>query len=555
MSELTVDEELEASRRTVEVLKAKVHSMHNGPPSMIHKQLEAARRRDEKNANKRALLLVREAELTRHNRALEDEVARRTRCMKRVLDSVQFGFLVVDRDLIVQPESTQSCLRLFARQSIEGVCLLDALGLVEDARMIYQLATDQLFEDVLPEAASLAQLPTSVRMGTRTLHVEASVLRAAEGLVEALLFTVSDMTALVEAHRESAENRMLLMILRCKASFVAFLDDVKVLLTRAYEALEEGDSPRLCRAVHTIKGNSMTYDLAEIAAIVHAVEGRGIDAAGLEEIAQGFAGFLKKHDAILQLGSDASDTTIFQLSAKQVTSLRRLAHEIGNDELDIIAEAVAERPAGQILGPIDVFASRLAERLGKTVQFEVRGDDTAMDDQRMRPVIQNVVHLVRNAIDHGIEVPDSRGPKPGSGKIEVAFRADPAGYYIEVSDDGAGIDTECVATRAIERGHLSRADIEAMSHEARLGLIFLDGVSSKGEATDISGRGIGMSAVRAAVDAANGTLAVRSVHGEGTCVSITVPRATSYRREPQRPARTSSLAPQGGHAPIHATNG
>ena len=108
-----------AAERTVEVLKTKVYDLYNGDTSALQRQLEKARKRDENNRRKRELVEVRAAELKRYSEGLEAEVARRTEAIKTILDHVTFGFLVVDRALVVQPECTKSCGRLFDASRIE----------------------------------------------------------------------------------------------------------------------------------------------------------------------------------------------------------------------------------------------------------------------------------------------------------------------------------------------------------------------------------------------------------------------------------------------------
>lgn len=144
----------EAAERTVEVLKRKVIELYNGGGSSLQKQLESARRREEENRRKREIVELRAKELKRYSETLEVEVARRTEAIKTILDNVTFGFLVVNRDLVVQPSFTRSCHRFFGTETVSGEPLCDLLGLTGRAR-----------QEVRPVVASacLQSNPRSIR--------------------------------------------------------------------------------------------------------------------------------------------------------------------------------------------------------------------------------------------------------------------------------------------------------------------------------------------------------------------------------------------------------
>ena len=179
--------------------------------------------------------------------------------------------------------------------------------------------------------------------------------------------------------------------------------------------------------------------------------------------------------------------------------------------------------------------------MGKSVDVEVEGRGTMMDDERMRPVMQTLVHLVRNAVDHGIEPPGARGVKAATGKITIAMSASPQEYVVSVRDDGAGLDLDLLGARAQALGLVNAESLARMSDDERRRLVFLDGVSTAGTLSDVSGRGVGMSAVLAAVSAANGHIAVASTPRVGTTFVLTVPRPRLDGGRTVPPQRRSSL--------------
>jgi len=497
-----------AAERTVEVLKRKVVDLYSGRGSSLQKQLESARRREDDNRRKRELSELRATELKRYSETLEEEVRRRTLAMKTILDHVTFGFLVVARDLVVLPECTRSCHALFGAAAVAGVSgasLPDLLGLTARDRQQFELGVDQVFEDLLPDAVSLAQLRSKFAASDgRTLHVEGSVIRDADGGVTGLLFTVSDITTLEALASENQKNRTLVGILRQRESFRSFVFDAKAQIAAALKTLEADEPPearqtKVRRSLHTIKGNSASYGLDAIASLVHRLEEEPtLSAAHVKEVEDTLRRFLESNGSVLEVA--------FEQHASE-------------------SQFARTRHAWQLLGPVEDFATKLAARLGKEVDFRLEGADVPVDVDTMRPVLQAVSHLVRNAIDHGIEasLARTRAGKALSGQVSLRVSALPRATQVDVEDDGRGIDVELLMARAASLGLVSRDALGRMKAEDRLDLVFVDGLSSAEVLTQISGRGVGMSAVKVAAEAAGGTIAIESTRGKGTRIRLVIP--------------------------------
>jgi len=507
----------EAAEKTVAVLKRKVVALYNGDTSAMHEKLQAARAREAENRKKREILEIRAAELAKYSGVLEAEVARRTDAMKAILDHVTFGFLRVDRAGVAEPECTRSCRALFATDTVEGRSLGDLLQLAPREAAHLSLGLEQIFEDLLPEEVSLAQLERRFPMRDgRVLSADMSVIRRADGVVGSVLVSLSDITALEAATRESQTNRTLVGILKQKTSFESFLAEARHGLDTARDA--PSDEALRRRVVHTIKGNAGSFGLGAVVEACHELEGDGAIAdEGLTAVEGAIRAFLEAHEAVLEIDYDAMVDHGFQVTAAQIADLRAIVGELGNAPTSLRSwtARVLARPASHYLGPIRAFTERLAERLGKEVALEVIGDDTLVDAATMRPVLLCVPHLVRNAVDHGIEPPEARAEK-GVGRLELAISERPDAYVIRFTDDGRGIDGERVLARAKERGVADTTDPVA--------LVFVDGVSTAEVTTTISGRGVGMGAVKAAVEAARGTIGVETQRGRGTTLTLTVPK-------------------------------
>ncbi|MCR4817638.1 MAG: chemotaxis protein CheA [Fretibacterium sp.] len=167
----------------------------------------------------------------------------------------------------------------------------------------------------------------------------------------------------------------------------------------------------------------------------------------------------------------------------------------------------------------------LGKTLNKNVELVLEGEDTELDRTVIDEIGDPMVHLIRNSMDHGIEHPSERKAlgKPEKGILKIAAYQEGSGVVIEVSDDGAGIDPERVKQKAIERGVISEDRAATMSDEEAQQLVLLPGFSMAKAVTDLSGRGVGMDAVKTKVEALGGQFDMVSKKDEGTHVYIRLP--------------------------------
>ena len=167
----------------------------------------------------------------------------------------------------------------------------------------------------------------------------------------------------------------------------------------------------------------------------------------------------------------------------------------------------------------------LAAELGKTVKLEVDGGDVELDREMIEMIRDPLTHIVRNALDHGIETPEDRrrAAKPEMGRLRIGARQAANQILIEVSDDGRGIDAERVVRKAITAGLVTSEQAAAMSWSRKLDLIFEPGLSTADHVTGVSGRGVGMDVVRANIERIGGTVDIESNPGQGLRLSLRVP--------------------------------
>jgi chemotaxis signal transduction protein/two-component sensor histidine kinase len=167
----------------------------------------------------------------------------------------------------------------------------------------------------------------------------------------------------------------------------------------------------------------------------------------------------------------------------------------------------------------------LAKDRNKEIALEVFGEETEIDKKVMDRIGDPLVHLVRNAVDHGIESREERlkAGKAPSGRIRLGAYQDGDHICIEVSDDGRGLDRLAVLRKAVEKGLVLQEQAERLTDEQISGLIFLPGFSTADKVTEVSGRGVGMDVVKRAIEEMGGSVRLRSVAGRGTKVTLSLP--------------------------------
>ena len=195
------------------------------------------------------------------------------------------------------------------------------------------------------------------------------------------------------------------------------------------------------------------------------------------------------------------------------------------DELHKCVLKIRMVPVEQLFRRFPRVVRDVAKMCGKDIALEVAGEHTDLDKGILDALAEPLTHLVRNAADHGIEPPDDRlnAGKPARGTIYLNAYHQGTQVFIEVRDDGGGIDLELVRQQAVRTGLLSADEAQRISEPDLLNLIFEPGFSTASEVTEVSGRGVGMDVVRTVIDRLKGTVHVSSVKGKGTSIQLRVP--------------------------------
>jgi chemotaxis protein histidine kinase CheA len=225
-----------------------------------------------------------------------------------------------------------------------------------------------------------------------------------------------------------------------------------------------------------------------------------------------------------------------QVLAGLATMLRRLAIEVEGRERRLVRTADEQidriltlqlQPLRDKLQSLARSGRDLGRSLGREIDVEVAGEEVRLDRRIVRELEEALIHLVRNAVDHGIEAPAARAAagKPPIGRLRIAAAAEASRVRLSIEDDGAGADLEAVRERAISTGLVGETEGRSLSREAVWRFLFTPGFSTRAVVSHISGRGVGLDVVSSATSRAGGEVFFHSAPGEGTRVEIVVPVA------------------------------
>lgn len=199
--------------------------------------------------------------------------------------------------------------------------------------------------------------------------------------------------------------------------------------------------------------------------------------------------------------------------------------DVVTGDLQMAAMKTRMQPIKKVFGRFPRVVRDLARNLGKEVELVMAGEDTDLDKNLVEALSDPLVHLVRNAVDHGIEVPADRlaAGKPRTGTLRLSAEQDGDQILLTIQDDGKGMNAEVLRRKSVEKGLLDEDAALRLSERECFELIFLPGFSTKEEISDVSGRGVGMDVVKTRITQLNGSIEIDSRVGQGSTIRIRVP--------------------------------
>ena len=240
-----------------------------------------------------------------------------------------------------------------------------------------------------------------------------------------------------------------------------------------------------------------------------------------------------RFDQLDKLMNWVGELVINKIALLQVTadnrneSLKHITENIDRLTADLqdLVMQVRMVPVSQIFDRFPRLVRDLSLKKGKKIELVMDGREIEIDRTVLDEIGEPLIHLLRNSIDHGVELPEKRAKanKSETGKIVLSAKRNGNQVVIEVQDDGAGIDQENVKRAALEKGLATQAELDKMTKEQLINLIFLPGLSTAKEVTETSGRGVGMDVVKTKISSLAGTVHVESEVGKGTKTTIKLP--------------------------------
>lgn len=484
-------------------------------------------------------------------KARTESLSQRERALRLVLDSTGDGLIEVGRDGKLTGANSAAASRWFGDLRA-GQRLSDCLfGDDPEQAGLFAMAFDQLTEDIMPWELSRDQMPNRVQREDRILELDYKrVLEAGE--FSKVLVIARDVTESVhsEAFEQSTreQHELVTRLLQDKHGFAQFVKDAEALLNAL---ATETDLTVAKRHLHTLKGNVSIFGLTSLADLCHQVEDRIAENNALpsaKEVADLAALWRLRLSSIESFLTAMSETRLEIEKSEHDKLILSLIDR--NDSVEIVnmVEVWSWPRTSERLVRLRAHAEFLGKRLEKALDVKIVHNDLRAPRDYLEKFWPSLIHVLRNAVDHGAETESERAAagKPKATQIELITERTDATFQVCIRDDGRGVDRAALLAAA------RRVRPDVAEDTPLEDLLFMDGVSSRNEVTQMSGRGVGLSAVRQACVAEGGRLEVTTTPGKGTSFRFTFrppvvkPGALAARLE-----RRWSLLPEGGMSPAN----
>jgi len=250
-----------------------------------------------------------------------------------------------------------------------------------------------------------------------------------------------------------------------------------------------------------------------------------VDVKRLDDLMNQVGELVLERNRMIQLNQDLQGGTSDQvLFGEEFGKLTKRMNFV-TSELQMQVLKMRMIPVEKVFKKFPRIVRSLARDLGKEVDLQIFGEETELDRSVVDEIGDPLIHLIRNAMDHGLETPDERAEagKPRTGTLVLSAVHEGNSIIISIKDDGRGIDTDRVGRKAIEKGLITEEQLAAMSQREMFDLIFLPGFSTKDKASDLSGRGVGMDVVKTNIKKLNGLIEIKSEKGLGSEFILRLP--------------------------------
>ena len=488
---------------------------------------------------------------------LGDSLNEKSHKVKALLDNADQGFLSFGSDFIINEEYSKECIKLLGANlsglDISKVLYADDITKQEFLKEALINVTQENEEIV--KDAMLSLLPKEVVVKRRAIKLDYKILKNSSFMIVLTNITKEKILEKKIA-KEQEILKMIVVIVSDPAQFYDLKDDFEKFFANSRTLINPNISFKinlntLYRDVHTFKGSFSQLRMQNCVKELHKFETalskmstddtmQNSDILSLLESVD-MAEWLEKDLYIIQeiLGDtffskqhklEVDDKFIFNIEDK-ITYLLQADKQHMNTYEGILNEI--SRARGTTLNHALSIYPKLCQDIAlaqekELQEFSVKGGDDILTPIHFKPFVKSLVHLFRNAIDHGVEIPEERllAKKEEIATISCEIINNTKDFQIIISDDGAGIDIDKLKSKALNANIYSEFELSNMDEKSILDLIFVDSLSTNEDITQLSGRGIGMGAVKMEIEKLSGTIAISSKKGEGTTFTITIPTST-----------------------------
>nr|MDA3845880.1 ATP-binding protein [Vallitaleaceae bacterium] len=546
--------DIETSMNTVINVKnpvLEVQQLMDSTNSIMSKMSEYAETMEAQNEE----LEAQTDELEAQNLALEDRshslssinnaYLSRTLKLQNLLDNVGQGFLTFGADLLINPEYSLECEEMISCQiegSINGHSIIETLfSNFSDQEFVSTLLEKVFSANFEQKDLYLSLLPEEIESNCRILHLEYKVVYDENG-VDQLLLIMTDITKTRSLEKQMDEERnilkMIVKVLLNRSEFLTIIEDYKIFASSNFTQLATNGYEETLRNIHTHKGIFSQYYMDSTTRYLNDLE-----IALYEDNDPMVLSDLHYEELVAALEYDLSiiesyvgneflyDDTSYTIKDEKISDIenkiKNLLSSTEYNKIMPIIQSIRHKSVKSLLRTYPDYTIKLSERLNKSVKsFDIEGDEVYIDPTVYKKVFKTLVHIFRNSVDHGIETSDRRfeSGKLQAASIECQVEALPDGFKIIISDDGCGINAAHILKNAISKGIVASDD--HLTTDEIHNLIFADGITSRDSVTTLSGRGVGLAAVRYAVEELNGSIEVTATENVGTTFTITLPYIT-----------------------------
>jgi two-component system chemotaxis sensor kinase CheA len=456
------------------------------------------------------------------------ELTRRNADNRLLLDNVGQGLLTIDGAGRISPEHSAAVDRWFGPPS--AMEPLDVfLGRIDSTfAAAARVGFEQVVAGILPTECTLPQMPRRLEAGGRHYQFGYEAIGAADAPAR-FLVVVTDVTSAVQRDVAEREGREMLMLfqrmLADRSGVRGFLEEASSLMGVVRAAAEDDLGPAM-RALHTLKGNSAVFGLESIASLCHELESSLEERRGQPvraEIDRLSSAWERVTKAIELIVGETGE--VVEMSLEEHRALLRAVRDgVPRATIERLLLDVVLEPTSRPLRRFAEQAHAVAARLGKSIDVFIEDHGLRVDATRWDEFWAAFIHAVRNAVDHGIEAPKVREEqgKPSSGRLWLRTRIDGPAFVVEIEDDGRGIDFEAVRIKCQGAGRATESAADLLR------ALISGGISTASEITELSGRGVGLSALADACEHLGGRMEIETRRAGGMLLRVVFPVASMF---------------------------